>query len=213
MTVFNNRFAWEITPLFDLTDSAAVEATGLQWDALNTASKAGIDEDHSDGTDCSEYTGEAANDFSDPEGGCYPDMPREYSDEPGTDISTGLSQAVTMLQSAADTPDTRVVILLTDGKPNGLSEAGTARSDDGYSEDRWTEYVGTTPKTADEIWTDILAAAQTLGGDELGAHVWVVSWVADHENMEDIPQGDGTYTHVDDASLIEGVFGEIVAGL
>src|SRR5690606_6301802 len=101
------------------------------WSELRTASKAG--KLKSNGT-CSVYTDHRKDNFSNPEGGCYPNMPREYSDEPGTDHTTGIALAHQMFAENPDPSAMRVVVLLTDGVPNGISSGhGAIRATEGYS--------------------------------------------------------------------------------
>src|SRR5690606_26868142 len=90
MSVFTGRYGWEFTPLTRMHDAtdAGVRA---QWADMKTASKSGT------GTNWPDYCWtNTTNNFSSPSGGCYPNMPREYTDEPGTDHTTGIEMAARM---------------------------------------------------------------------------------------------------------------------
>lgn len=212
MTIFTNRFAWEFTPLTRISDTAAYGEIMDDWEELATASKAGKDKSRYDGKNCKLHSGSKQNDFSSPEGGCYSNMPREYRDEPGTDHSAGMLLAKQMFEESFSSADYRAQIVLTDGRPNGLGSPGTARAEDGYTEERWREYLGPAPRSKDDIrWASIYAAQDMW--DELGVHTWVVSFVADDWMMDDMPQGDGYYIRTTQAADLERIFLQIVSEL
>lgn len=105
MTIFSGRYAWEYTPLRYVEDEDADGVARTNWGKLNVASKGGTGKAYPN--ECALKTGGSgksanANVFTAPVGGCYPAMPREYTDEPGTDHTTSLIQARTMFESEVD---------------------------------------------------------------------------------------------------------------
>lgn len=211
MTIFTNRFAWEYSPLTNIAVGANVDLLEEEWEKLNTASKAGRDNNHSDGNNCSLNGGSDKNNFEDPVvGGCYPDMPREYRDEPGTDHSAGMLLARQMLEESASTADYRAILVLTDGQPNGLGSPGTARAADGFEEDRWREYLGPAPRSRNDIRYASIEAAEDLWND-MAVHTWVVSFVADDWMMPQMAQGDGYYFRTSNPNALEAIFAQIMS--
>ncbi len=211
MTLFTNRFAWEYTPLTRVAVGSNAENMLADWGDLNTASKAGKDKNHSDGRNCELNSGSKINDFNNPvRGGCYPDMPREYRDEPGTDHSTGMELARQMFDEGASGAVYRAMIVVTDGQPNGLGSPGTARAADGYEEDRWREYVGPAPRTTNEVRNASITSAQQMW-DELQVNTWIVSYVADDWFMDQVPQGDGYKVVTNNASQLENILAQIIS--
>ncbi|MEO0603344.1 MAG: hypothetical protein AAF211_18030, partial [Myxococcota bacterium] len=76
MVTFTGQFGVEQTPLQSSLDAAGLGVRS-DWAELRTASKAGVGL----GRNCTKHSGSQQDDFSDPEGGCYPHMWREYRDE------------------------------------------------------------------------------------------------------------------------------------
>ncbi len=229
MTIFTNRYAWEYTPFTQLAIPGNPDAIRADWEVLNIASKAGVDADHYDGADCQVYPhashpGKNLNDFSDPPGGCYPDMPREYKDESGTDHSTGMYQAEDMFQNSMGGPVYRAMIVITDGKPNGLgASSGEQREADGYVEDRWTEFKGAAPRTTAEVRTESIKVAQDLNAS-LQVNTWMVSLVAYDSTMmpgsegvpagngaPGVPQGDGYWRIADNSAELSNILAQIIS--
>ena len=213
MTMFTNRFAWEYTPFTQIAIPANANAVEDKWELLNTASKAGVDSNHSDGKDCTLHTGTRENDFNYKSvGGCYPKMPREYRDEPGTDHSTGMLLAKQMFEESLSVADYRAMIVLTDGQPNGLGVAGVKRGQAGYVETRWREYLGPAPRTTAQIRTASIAAADDMWED-LRVNTWVISFVADDWMMDEMAQGDGYYIRTSKPSDLEPIMAQIISEL
>lgn len=211
MTVFTGRYAWEFTELTLLDDAAAAASLRAQWADMETASKAGTPASNSKG--CNVYGGSQTNDFSDPEGGCFPDMPREYRDEPGTDHTTGLEMARLMFEAETDETAYRAMVVLTDGYPNGTrSGHGNTRVNEGYVETRWQEYQGPIPHTTSQIRAESVTITEELW-DELEVHCWVVSFVANEAFMADMPQGDGYFVQTNDSVALVDIFETIAASL
>lgn len=208
MVVFTGRYAWEFTPLTLLDDPGGIRA---DWAAMETASKAGVPKSNPNG--CQVHGGSNTNNFASPAGGCFPNMPREYLDEPGTDHTTGLQMARQMFEAADDAGAYRVMVVLTDGYPNGLSGSNfKARGLAGYTETRWDEYVGPIPRTNLQITSGSVALAEEMW-EELEVHTWVVSFVASGAFMEDMAQGDGYYTVTNSSTALVGIFTEIANSL
>lgn len=212
MAVFTNRYGWEYTPFVHAIDTPSVEAVRAAWMKLNIASKAGIDTDNQDGRSCSVFTDSRRDDFSDPPGGCYPDMPREYSDEPGTDHSTGVLMARQMFEeNTGQGARYRAMLVLTDGRPASLgSSSGNLRAADGYTETRWREYRGPVPKSQSNVRSTTIAATNALW-DDYRVHTWVVSLIADDSMMHGMVHGDGYYIRTSDEDELEFLFSQIVS--
>ncbi len=210
MSVFTNRYAWEFTPFTRMADDAAAAAVIAQWSEVNIASKAGTDADPRDGVGCALNSSPNQNNFDAPAGGCYPNMPREYRDERGTDHSTGVLLAKDMFEARATGVRYRGMIVLTDGRPNALlSRSGTARGTAGYTEDRWTEYLGPVPRTRQEIRDATIQATQDLW-DAQRVHTWVVSFIKHDDMMPAMAQGDGYYVLTRDSRELENILTQIL---
>ena len=213
MTIFTNRFGWEYTPMTYVSDAVLDGEIDTSWALLNIASKAGKDTNHYDGKNCTLNSGSNQNNFTSPVvGGCYPDMPREYRDEPGTDHTTGIIMAQTMFAENYDPAAYRAMIVLTDGKPNGYGSIGTARATDGYEEDRWREYARTTPHSQSSIKSDSIALTAALW-DDYQVNTWVVSFVANESFMGDMVQGDGYYERTTNPAYLIDIFDDIANSL
>ncbi len=212
MTVFTNRFGWEFTPLTEFDNDATVAGMRSDWDGLRTASKAG-EMRSSWPARCSTNGGSEKNNFEDPSvGGCFPNMPREYRDEPGTDHSTGMQMAYTMFDDNFDPTAFRVMLVLTDGEPNGLGAPGTARALDGYTETRWREYLGPAPRSGNNIRTESVAVSQEMWAD-LDVHTYVVSFKKDEAFMRSMAQGQGYFIRTDNSSALVPIFRDIANSL
>lgn len=211
MTVYTGRYSWEFSQLTLLDDAAAAASMRAQWAVMETASKAGNPASNRKG--CNVHGGSSQDDFSSPEGGCFPNMPREYRDEPGTDHTTGLEMARLMFEDEVDETAYRALVVLTDGRPNGTrSGHGQTRIDEGYEEDRWREFQGPVPHTTSQVQSESITLTEDLW-DELEVHTWVVSFDADYSFMEDMPQGDGYYVLTNDSTALVDIFETIAASL
>jgi hypothetical protein len=212
MTLFTNRFGWEYTPMTDFDNNATVAGVRSDWEGLRTASKAG---QMNSGwpSSCSLNGSDEKNNFEDPSvGGCFPNMPREYRDEPGTDHSTGMQMAYTMFDDAFDPTAFRVMVVLTDGEPNGLGAPGTARVLDDYTETRWREYVGPAPRSGNDIRSESVAVSQEMWND-LSVHTYVVSFKKDEAFMRSMAQGQGYFIRTDNSSALVPIFRDIANSL
>lgn len=219
LVVFTNRYAWAYTEWSAVADPLVSAGLRAQWSNLNIASKAGVDTNHEDGVACvlnaARPGSHGPNDFTDPPGGCYPAMPREYTDEPGTDHSAGILLAKQLYEEvpSGTTVSYRAMIVITDGRPNALGAgSGAIRASQGFVEDRWRQYTGPVPRTQDQIRTASIQATQELWNDR-AVHTWVVSLVADDPMMPAMVRGDGFYVRTDDPTELAGILGDIVANL
>lgn len=213
MSIFTNRFAWEYTPLSQISDPDVAEEIRDDWELLALGSKAGVDADHTDRRECTLHTGARINDFVNPAGGCYDAMPREYRDEPGTDHSTGLRLAQLMFEDADVPAAYRAMIVITDGRPAALGAAsGTTRAAQGYVEQRWREFRGPVPRTVGQVRAAATTATDELW-DDLNVHTWVISFVADDSLMNAMVHGDGYYVRTTQASRINAILTQIIREL
>lgn len=211
MNVFTGRYSWEFTRMTPLRDSASIATIRTAWAGMKTASKAG------NGTNwpstCILNVSPNENNFSSPAGGCYPNMPREYRDEPGTDHTAGLEMASTMFDGDPDPSAERFLLMLTDGIPNGTaSTQGQTRAAQGYVESRWREYRAPIPHSTAQIESESVAIAREMWADQR-VHIYVISFVQDGAFMHDMPQGQGTYTLTSTASNLVPLFVSIANSL
>lgn len=213
MTIFTNRYAWAYTPFVQIADPDVAAAVRADWSLLNLASKAGVDADPLDGANCAVHAGALRDNFTNPPGGCYPPMPREYADEPGTDHSTGIALAQALFEETTGGANYRAMIVVTDGRPNALgADSGATREAQGHVEDRWRQYTGDVPRSQAEIRAAAIASTEALW-EGLRVHTWVVSLVADDPMMPQMVRGDGSYTRTDDARHLSGILAHIISGL
>ena len=229
MTIFTNRYAWEYTPFTQISIPANADAVRDDWEVLNIASKAPLgmpsNANPYDGVDCKNPNTAASydNDFTTPAGGCYPLMPREYKDEPGTDHSTGMGLAKQMFEERSSTAVYRAMIVVTDGIPNGLgATSGQTRAAQGFVEDRWREYLGPVPRTTQEIRNQSISQAQALW-NQLQVNTWIVSLVQyDAQMMQDVPeggsgqgpgvpQGDGYWVVTNNSAELAEILAQIIS--
>ncbi len=191
--------------MFPLTNRADYERERGRWSGINVASK---------------VRGSNPYDFSD--GGRFPNMPREYSDEPGTDHHVGLTMARQMILEQDDPFAYRAFVLLTDGDPNTLGSLfceGSGRSRRcgrrniaGYEKTRWREYRGPIPHSRDDIITASLDVSDDAWTEDT-IHQWVVSFRATHAYLRAMPKGDGQFYFTSEASSLTPIFEEIANSL
>lgn len=216
MTIFTGRYAWEYTPLTLIGDEATSGTARTAWMKLNVASKGGTGKAFPEV--CAVKTGGSgssanANKFTSPTGGCYPAMPREYTDEPGTDHTTGITLARTMFTEETDPTAFRAMVILTDGAPNGiLSAHGKYRTELGYTETRWREYLGPRPHTDTQVKTQSNTLTQQMY-DELGVNTWVVSFRDNNSFMHTMPKGIGYYSNTNESDALIPIFEGIANSL
>jgi len=217
MTILTGRYAWEYTPMTYIGDEVASGTERVKWQILNIASKGGYVKPYP--TVCTLKPDSPVgawsqrNDYTTPAGGCYANSPREYTDEPGTDHTTGLSMARTMFQEQVDPTAFRAMVVLTDGVPNGiLTGHGAYRVTRGYTETRWREYMGPAPHTTSQIKSQSITMAQAMW-DDLGVHTWVVSFVNRDAFMPAMVHGIGYYVNTSDSSALIPIFEDIANSL
>ena len=190
MVVFTGQFGTEFTPLMLASDAVALGVRDT-WANMRTASKA------------------SGNDFS--SGGKYPQMPREYSDEYGTDHAIGLQMANQMFTEIGDSVAYRAMVVLTDGQPNGTGPH-QLRFDEGYDETRWRSLFVGDRRSRDEVIAESVTWAKTARADN-DAHIWCVSYKADAIWMEDVAQGEGTYVRAASSADLVPIFQDIAESL
>lgn len=217
MAIFTGRYAWEYSPLKLVKTEAADSGYKTSWNLLNVASKSGVGKTYP--TECATNP---TNDFTTPpntatdKGGCYPKMPREYTDEPGTDHTTGLKMAQTMLTEQNGPTVYNATVMLTDGIPNGiLAGNGAIRHTPAtaFTEPRWREYMGPAPHSTTQIQTDAVALSNTMWTSSLRTNQWVVSFVQDGAFMHNMVHGNGTYTLTSNSAALVGIFQQVARSL
>jgi hypothetical protein len=207
MVVFSGRWGWEFTPFTRIQDAKLPGGVRDSWAALETASKAGVIEP----AHYKHCITHGNNNFSSPPGGCFPDMPREYLDEYGTDHTVGMEMAATMFAEAPDPAVYRAIVLLTDGYPNPPGQGG-ARAAAGYVETRWRYYEGPYPHYVNDIRNDsVFVSADMWYLYE--THTWVISFINHEDFMPAMVQGDGAYYNINSSAALQPVFEDIAEGL
>ena len=209
LVVFTGQFGTEFTPLLTIQEAIDTNVRDA-WANLRTASKAG---EPAPGTTrgCTVHGGSKVNDFTDPDGGCFPQMPREYRDEYGTDHAVGIEMATTMFGEFNDPSVYRAMLILTDGEPNGTGPHAQ-RFADGYNEDRWRSTFVGSRRGRDEVVAESVAWAEAgWSGTEI--HTWSVSYKANATWMNDVCQGDGAYIRATNSADLEPIFLDIAESL
>jgi Mg-chelatase subunit ChlD len=218
MSIFTGRYALEYTPMSYIRDEVTSHTARSNWLLLNVASKGGtgrvFPQECSLKSDTSPTTKNAArNVFTSPTGGCYPAMPREYTDEPGTDHTVGITLARTMFLEQSDPTAFRAMVVLTDGIPNGLSATnGVFRTQLGYNEVRWRELIGAVPHTTTQIKTESNTLTTNMY-DADGVNTWVISFVQTGPFMQTMPKGVGYYTNTASSAALIPIFEDIANSL
>lgn len=167
----------------------------------------------SSGGSCYLPTRKDKHSLSTPAGGCYTAMPRYFSDEGGTDHTTGMQMAKTMFQENIDPTAYKAMVVLTDGQPNGYTAStGSVRATQPYNETRFREYKRTTSHTTAQIETDTVTLANQMYND-LGVNTWFVSFVEYRAFMENAATGDGWFSLASSSADIVPIFEEIARSL
>lgn len=213
MNVFLMRYAWEFTPFTRIADSARDSSLVLDpWEQLNIGSLPGRYNASYETNTRYQYACDvnwSSNNFNNPPGGCFPNMPRYYLDESGTDHTVGIELARQMFQERPDPYAYRALIVLTDGKPVSYSARdGTARDRSGYEETRFREYRHAGGHTGAQIEADTVTDARAAYGVD-NINVWFVSFVEYKYFMEEAAQGDGYFDLAGTASEIIEIFDQI----
>ncbi len=197
MVVFNGPFAWEFTPMTSLTDAGSISDVRSDWSDLALASLAGDPADCPWPTRCNshKFTGDQGSNFTDPAGGFYPNMPRNYPREPNTDYYPGLLMAEQMFDEGNEDAF-RAMVILTDGAPYRVpGNVLDKRTAAGYVETRWREVMGPIPHSNNAIVSDSIALSTKMW-DEQRTHTWLVSFVKDNASLQPIAPGQGYYDRV-----------------
>lgn len=217
MVIFTGPYAWEYSPFRLVKTEAADHKYRTSWGLLNVASKS-TTTPHTYPAECTVTT---SNIFTYPtntatdKGGCYPKMPREYTDEPGTDHTTGMTMARTMINEQTGATVYNAMVTLTDGIPNGITASeGKIRATPAtkYTETRWREYIGPRPHTTSQIQTDSVALSNTMWA-ESRTNQWVISFLQDGTFMHNMVHGNGTYTLATSSAQLIPVFQQIARSL
>lgn len=146
-------------------------------------------------------------------GGCYPDMPRAYSDELGHDPSVGLRNAEALYSASTAVSRFRATVLITGHNPEAVpADAGAQRAADSYAESRWPELAGDADHALTAIRTDGIASAGRLWSS-WSSHTWVVELNADDAMYASTAQGDGYAVQSSSASDASRILREIIAEL
>lgn len=190
LVAFSGRYADGLSAWTELAGDDGV--TAASWSRLNVASRSGVAQPFP--AECQVSTSDAFGD-----GGCYPAMPRSYTDEAGTDHSVGLAMALDWITESPG-EGAGAVVVVTDGVANGLSESnGQARAAEGYVETRWPEYVGAVPHSTADVEADSVAlTAEILS--TTGYSTWVVSVAQPAAYLDAMATGDGEHVDVEDAA-------------
>jgi len=207
LVVFTGRFGVEQTPLMSVDEAVR---TGVRdtWNEVRTVSKAGRPANNTKG--CRVHKGSNTDNFSNPSGGCFPNMFREYQDESGTDHAIGYQMALQMFTEQIDPGAYRAAIFLTDGAPYGTGPHLT-RSQHGYEEDRWRFIKG--PKRGPNR---VIRATQELAAvawEDHEVHTWAVSFVAWAPWLEFVAQGDGSFLRAADSRDLISIMADIAESL
>jgi hypothetical protein len=199
--VTSGPFAWELVPLTSVGDASGLASVQADLQQLALASFAGTQISTNDGVDCTAASGPSEDDFSSPSGGCYPEMPRRYSDEEGSDLSVALDLARAEFIAEVTTPAVRSVAVFM-YKPYSAvpSAAGAARAADSYAESRFTEVTGTIPNDVISLSSQAQTSSAALWS-ESRASLWVTLYNIGDTGYAALVQGDGWL--VDGASVTD----------
>jgi hypothetical protein len=135
--------------------------------------------------------------------GASPAAPREYPDETGSDPSTGLLGALSLLEGV---PGRRVILLVTDGVTMAPGP-GLLRGQQGYTEARWPEVINELHPDVDAVLAASRAAAARAEAE--GVEVWVLA-VADRRSCDYArPAQRCAFDHTDLLSAGRTLLGEL----
>lgn len=148
---------------------------------------------------------------SSPTGGCFPTMPHYYSDEAGTDHTTGMNMAKTMFNEQSNPTVYRAMVVLTDGEPYGYTSS-SLRTTANDTETRYREYKRSTSHSTSQITADTPVLAQAMYND-LNVNTWFVSFVEEGTFMENSAKGDGWFELAETADEIVPIFERIAHSL
>ncbi len=201
-----------VTSIATLFDQSTLTTA---WNDRILGSRAGSNGTIDDGTNCTVHTGGSLDDFSSPAGGCYPDMPRVYSDEFGLHPGRGLRSALEQFQTSGSTGTVFVVIYLTDTPFSASSipaNAGDARAADGYTETRFVQVDAVAaPTDLATVLTETVNDADAIGTQ--GGHLWVLTFNTSDGAFDALPQGLGWREEVASSADLPTAMTQILAAL
>jgi hypothetical protein len=208
--VTSGPFAWELVPLTSVGDASGLASVQADLQQLALASFAGTQISTNDGVDCTAASGPSEDDFSSPSGGCYPEMPRRYSDEEGSDLSVALDLARAEFIAEVTTPAVRSVAVFM-YKPYSAvpSDAGAARAADSYAETRFTEVAGFVPNDVISLSSQAQTSSAALWS-ESRASLWVTLYNIGDTGYAALVQGDGWLVDGASATDTGDLIGSIV---
>ena len=112
-----------------------------------------------------------------------------------------------MLSEHTDPFAYRAMVVLTDGKPNGIKDL-FMRESVGYVSSDYRIYKGPDPHSASDIETAAISEAEAAY-ETHDINVWMVSFEATAPFLKDIPQGDGKFFFTTDPEELVPIFEEI----
>jgi hypothetical protein len=208
LVLFGGGFAWEVTPLQRIAEERLHARISARWKGLERLSRAGLRGGRAGG--CLPHVGQRLDDFLRPRGGCYPTMPRLYSDETGVDPAPALDLARRMLSEVdGGTPGTRALLVVA---ATGVAEVpettGRARARQRYAEQRMRESLVTGPRSSARIVREAVDAARRLA---TGAQVATsVLGVGDGRGfVPGLAQGGGVSLDSPDAGALSDMLSQV----
>jgi Flp pilus assembly protein TadG len=145
--------------------------------------------------------------------GCYPDMPRRYNDETGTNHMVGLVMSRMMFDLYPDPTAFRALVMLTDGLPTTTSTSvGNQRAAAGYVENRWRIYQVPGGVTQAQVQSGTPTLAAQMWQDHR-THTWMVSFNADAQFLRNSVQGQGYYINTTSSAGLIPIFEDIANSL
>lgn len=201
LVTFHGMFGTEYTPLMPV-QQAVDDGVRDVWGNMRTASRVGVPHDNG----C--YVG-GPTDFSVSE--CWPQMPREYKDETGTDHAIGIEMAARMFDEHPDPSVYRAMIVVTDGEPAGVGKH-ELRNSLGHVEDRWRYVYTGERRQSNDVISESIAIADTVWQTQ-EVHTWVVSYRQNSDWMRDVVHGDGYFVLATNSNDLVTIFQDIAESL
>lgn len=145
-------------------------------------------------------------------GGCFPNMPRQYSDEAGVDHTTGILMAQTMFLENSDPSVYKAMVLVTAGRPVAYSASGGVRQTTSFVDTRFRNYKRIGAHTAAQMESEIPLLTQQLY-QSLGVNTWFLSYLNTRPFMSSSAKGDGWYNLASTRTDIVPMMEEIAKAL
>lgn len=203
-----SHLAWVWTEPTPVAGNAA--SLDASWESVILASRAGTQPSTTDGVDCTVHTGAQTDDYTTPPGGCYPDMPRRYSDEVSLDLGNALALARSRLQSPPLTHRRGTLAVLGQPYGNLPTTVGEARALDGFVEGRFAEQASSVPAGSADL-QDRAETAATSGWEDLGVDLWLLPVNTLEPQYDTLPQGRGWRLDVADPGSLAPALREVVS--